>query len=164
MKRLMIATALTLLTTGAYAKQPIVTCSGRVEAWSGYSEHSGKIESVVRIIGNSESCHGFFIERASTGGRRILRACPIGSRCSVKARPRSTVPDEDGFEDVISATWEDNDPVACAKQNFDGEEEHYCQTAGVRATLKMQRDFDRLARQGKLCGELLSTRECKPSK
>jgi len=82
MKRLMIATALAMLTTSAYANE--LTCIGRVEAWTGYSEITGKIESVFRVIGEA-SCNDFFVNQASVSGRRILQGCPIGSLCRVKA-------------------------------------------------------------------------------
>jgi hypothetical protein len=59
------------------------------------------------------------------------------------------------------AVVKDNNPQDCAKQNFDGEEEHYRLREGVRATLKMQRENDRLAKQGKLCGDYWGDEFCR---
>ena len=97
---LFLAAAVTLPGTPADAEEPVQTCTGRVTAVVDNGEYFGK---PVRLLGvkSRKDCSFFYTERFSTDARRILRTCPIGSSCRVKARLSGG---DGGIATIISVT------------------------------------------------------------
>ena len=96
-----------LIGTSAIAQSHSVeTCTGRIATFTGNGELISKGTEMLQVLGSNvensgEDCTFFVTERNSANGRKILRTCPIGSRCRIKAYLEGG---DGGIESIIDIT------------------------------------------------------------